>query len=318
MQSLTNVYFCLKKGFIQMTNQAAALKNLIKTKDFFVGIDSDGCVFDSMGIKQRECFCPWYIAYFGLQPVAEAARECKEFAYLFSKSRGLNRHKTIVRILTELLPSHPQVLSRGFEVPKFEYYCNWVNNPASQLNDSGLKAAIAAAKNDDEKSQLSNILAWSQKVNDSVGQIVKNLPPFPFVRKSLEKIGKSADQIVCSQTPTEALQREWAEHNIEGFVQVIAGQEMGTKSEHLRLAIAERYDKKKCLMIGDAPGDEKAANDNGIAFFPINPKNGEKSWQLFYEEAFDKFLNGEYTGSYQDKLIDQFHSQLPQKPSWLN
>ncbi|MEA1870969.1 MAG: HAD family hydrolase, partial [Candidatus Bipolaricaulota bacterium] len=48
-------------------------------KDFLVCIDSDGCAFDTMGIKQRECFCPWMIAYFGLQPVAQAARECKEF-----------------------------------------------------------------------------------------------------------------------------------------------------------------------------------------------------------------------------------------------
>ncbi|MHC4061426.1 MAG: HAD family hydrolase, partial [Planctomycetota bacterium] len=61
---------------------AKALKEFKPAKEFFVGIDSDGCAFDSMGIKQRECFCPWMIAYFGLQPVALAARECKEFADL--------------------------------------------------------------------------------------------------------------------------------------------------------------------------------------------------------------------------------------------
>jgi len=65
--------------------------------EYLVCIDSDGCVFDTMGIKQRECFCPWMIAYFGLQPVAQAARECKEFADLFSKTRGANRHITIKR-----------------------------------------------------------------------------------------------------------------------------------------------------------------------------------------------------------------------------
>ena len=60
-----------------------------------------------MGIKQRECFCPWMIAYFGLQPVAQAARESKDFADLFSKTRGANRHKTIKRILVELLAHAP-------------------------------------------------------------------------------------------------------------------------------------------------------------------------------------------------------------------
>ena len=299
-----------------MDNSTKVLTELAKTKDFFVGIDSDGCVFDSMGIKQRECFCPWYIAYFGLQPVAEAARECKEFADLFSKTRGLNRHQTIVRILTELLPSHPQVVQRGFEVPKFEYYCKWVNDPNSKLSDAGLKEQIANAESEEERKELTGVLEWSKKVNEAVGLIVKNVPPFPYVRQSLEKLQANADVIVCSQTPTEALEREWAEHNIEGFVKVIAGQELGTKSQHLKMAIADKYPKNKCLMLGDAPGDEKAARDNGILFYPINPKNGADSWKRFYEEAFDKFIAGEYAGEYEQKLIAEFHSQLPEKPSW--
>jgi len=62
---------------------AKPLKEFKPKKKFFVGIDSDGCAFDTMGIKQRECFCPWLIGYFGLQPVAQAVRECKEFADLF-------------------------------------------------------------------------------------------------------------------------------------------------------------------------------------------------------------------------------------------
>ena len=70
-------------------------------KEYFVGVDSDGCVFDNMGIKQEECFCPLMIGYFGLQPVARAARQCKVFADLYSKTRGSNRHITIVRILEE-------------------------------------------------------------------------------------------------------------------------------------------------------------------------------------------------------------------------
>ena len=61
---------------------AQALKEFQPRYDFFVGIDSDGCAFDTMGLKQRECFCPWMIGCFGLQAVAEAARECKVFAVL--------------------------------------------------------------------------------------------------------------------------------------------------------------------------------------------------------------------------------------------
>ncbi|MFI4911439.1 MAG: HAD family hydrolase [Sedimentisphaeraceae bacterium JB056] len=300
-----------------MSDPAKPLKDLPKKNDFFVGIDSDGCVFDSMGIKQRECFCPWYIAYFDLQPVAEIARECKDFADLFSKTRGLNRHKTIARILTELLPSHPKVQERGFKVPPFKFYCDWVNNPASKLSDAGLEEAIANTSSQEQKAELQRALEWSKKVNETVRAIVKNVPPFQYVRESLEKLQGKADVIVCSQTPCEALEREWAEHSIDGYVSVIAGQEMGTKSEHLKIAIDSKYDKDKCLMIGDAPGDEKAARDNGILFFPINPHNGELSWKRFYEEAFDKFTAGEYAGEYEDSLIKEFHDQLPENPSWV-
>jgi hypothetical protein len=38
---------------------AQPLKDFQPRHEFFVGIDSDGSVFDTMGIKQRECFCPW-------------------------------------------------------------------------------------------------------------------------------------------------------------------------------------------------------------------------------------------------------------------
>ena len=38
-------------------------------------------------------------------------------------------------------------------------------------------------------------------------------------------------------------------------------------------------------MIGDAPGDMKAARANGALFFPINPGHEDESWERFYDEA---------------------------------
>ena len=110
------------------------------SKEHLICIDSDGCAFDTMGIKQRECFCPWMIAAFGLQPVAEAARACKEFADLYSKTRGANRHVMIQRILSELLPRHPQTVAQGFAVPKYPAYFDWVEDPES------LEAFLKAVK----------------------------------------------------------------------------------------------------------------------------------------------------------------------------
>ena len=297
-------------------NNSATLKNIQRDRDFFVGIDSDGCAFDSMGIKQRECFCPMMIAYFDLQPVAEAARQCKEFADLFSKTRGSNRHKTLVRILTQLLPSHPMTKTRNFEVPKFNHYCAWVNDPNSMLSNEGLQQAIDQTTDPQAKSELSRVMVWSKRVNEMVAEVVKDLPPFPYVRKSLDKIRQSADAIICSATPTDALVREWQEHDIAKYVKVIAGQEMGTKAEHLKLATAGEYPQNHVLMIGDAPGDMKAARANKALFYPINPRAEIDSWKRFHDEAFDRFLQQDYAGSYENTLIDEFDTYLPEHPSW--
>jgi phosphoglycolate phosphatase-like HAD superfamily hydrolase len=300
-----------------MAEYTQALRDVRPTKDYLVAIDSDGCVFDTMGIKQRECFCPMMIAYFGLQPVAQAARECKEFADLFSKTRGANRHKTLKRILSELLPNHPHVKQRGFKVPQLPHYFAWVDDPKSILSNDGLKKAIEAAKDPMVKKELEQALDWSKKVNQAVTDIVKGIPPFPYVRESLEKIRSKADVIVVSATPGEALVREWEEHDIAKFVAVIAGQEMGTKAEHLGV-MREKYDEDKILMIGDAPGDQNAAKKNGVLFYPINPGDEDASWKRFYDEVFDKFIAGKYGGAYENMVIAEFDGFLPVNPPWLS
>lgn len=299
-----------------MADYAKTLRNFKPTKKFLIAIDSDGCAFDAMGIKQRECFCPWMIACFGLQPVAEAARECKEFADLYSNTRGANRHKTMARILRELLPAHPKVKESGFKVPKFEYYCKWVKNPNSVLNNAGLKRAIAKSKKEKEKAQLKTALDWSNKVNKAVADIVKNIAPFKFVLESLKKACTKADIIVCSATPTEALEREWAEHGIDKYVQVIAGQEMGSKAEHLKM-VSGKYDAGQILMIGDAISDLEAAKKNNVHFYPIKPGNEVESWKRFYEEVLDKFINARYLGSYEAKIAKSFIASLPENPPWM-
>jgi phosphoglycolate phosphatase-like HAD superfamily hydrolase len=295
---------------------AQPLKDFRGKHEYFVGIDSDGCAFDTMGIKQRECFCPWMIGYFGLQPVAKAARECKEFADLFSKTRGANRHKTSKRIIAELLPGHPMTKALGFKVPQYPHYFAWVDDPESLLSNDGLKQAIEKATDPESKRELELALAWSEKVNESISQIVKGMPPFPFVRESLEKIQPLADVIVVSATPNEALRREWAEHDIAKYVAVIAGQEMGKKAQHLEYATKGRYEKDHVLMVGDAPGDMKAARANDALFYPVNPGDEVASWKRFHDEAFDKFINGQYAGGYERQLIAEFDARLPETPPW--
>ncbi|OQA00834.1 MAG: hypothetical protein BWY71_00612 [Planctomycetes bacterium ADurb.Bin412] len=69
-------------------------------------------------------------------------------------------------------------------------------------------------------------------------------------------------------------------------------------------------------MIGDAPGDLKAARANQALFYPIVPGREEQSWQRFYEEAMDRFFAVRYAGSYEEELIAEFDRHLPAVPPW--
>ena len=77
------------------------------------------------------------------------------------------------------------------------------------------------------------------------------------------------------------------------MVGLIAGQELGSKQEHLALAAVGRYEPHRILMVGDAPGDQNAAQANGVLFFPIDPGHEDESWQRFFEEALPRFLDRE-------------------------
>ena len=83
--------------------------------DFLVGIDSDGCVFDSMELKHKECFVPNFINHYGLQGVSKYAREAAEFVNLYSKSRGANRFPALIEQLN-WLRERPEVKARNIDV----------------------------------------------------------------------------------------------------------------------------------------------------------------------------------------------------------
>lgn len=289
----------------------AELKNLKPNHEFLVAIDSDGCAFDSMEIKHKECFIPNFIKYFDLQPVSKYAREAAEFTNLYSKWRGANRFISYLLAL-DLLKERPEVQARKAHIPELSGLRAWMQRE-SKLGNPALIAEVDKTGDVD----LKRCLDWSLAVNESVANIVYNVPPFPLVRESLEAVSQWADIIVCSATPHEALVREWEEHDIAKYVRFIGGQEVGSKKEMLEIAVADgRFDKSKALMIGDAPGDMKAAKSNNILYFPINPNKEEKSWEVFYHEAADKFRNGEYAGTYETQLIAAFEALLPEVPHW--
>jgi phosphoglycolate phosphatase-like HAD superfamily hydrolase len=292
-----------------MSDPAQVLKDLKPTKEFFIGIDSDGCVFDSMEIKHKECFAPMFIKHFELQAVSKYSREVWEFVNLYSKTRGANRFPALSRTLN-LLRARPQVIARKVSVPSTDPLDDWLSRE-TKLSNAALKKEVERTNN-----ALAQVLAWSHAVNAAIEDIVKGVPPFPLFRESLLKMNEQADTMVVSQTPTEALEREWAEHGVESLVRIIAGQELGTKTEHIKFAAVGKYPSENILMIGDAPGDYKAAKSNNALFYPINPGKEEASWERFFNEALTRFFTSTYAGDYEAQLVREFDACLPEKPSW--
>ena len=288
----------------------APLRGFKKTQDFFIGIDSDGCAFDTMDVKHKECFIPNIIQFYGLAAVSKYAREAAEFVNLYSQWRGINRFPALTMSF-DLLAERPEVARRGFVIPGLNGLRDWIGRETKLANPT-LKAEVAATGDPD----LALALAWSEAVNRTVGEVVKEVPPFPFVRESLEKMGGKADVMVVSATPGEALQREWDEHGLSRHVALIAGQELGSKKEHLALAAGGRYEKANVLMVGDAPGDRSAAEANGVLFYPVNPGREDDSWQRFYEDALPRFFAGRYAGTYMDERVTEFEALLPDSPPW--
>jgi len=278
--------------------------------DFFIGIDSDGCAFDTMEVKHKECFIPNTIKHWDLQAVSKYGREAAEFVNLYSKWRGINRWPALVMAF-DLLRERPEVIRRHISPPNAVRLRDFIAAGGALSNES-LQERIDQTGDP----ELIRALAWSEEVNATIAEIVHGVPPFPFVRESLEALQTRADMIVVSATPGEALAREWEEHDIARYMKVIAGQEMGTKSQHLRYATDGRYQPDHILMIGDAPGDMKAARDNQALFFPINPGYEDQSWERFYREGIERFLLGTYAGDYEAQLITEFEALLPDTPPW--
>ena len=284
------------------------LLGLEKKKDFFIAIDSDGCVFDTMEVKHKECFCPVTIRHYGLQAISKYAREAWEFVNLYSIHRGMNRFPALVEVMDQLR-KRPEVLRRGLSIPILKELRSWIDSKPKLANS----ALADAAKRDQA---LTDTLKWSEDVNRALKEMVHGVSPFPYVNDALMEASRHADMIVASSTPVDALQREWGEHGLSGYVRMITGQEMGPKHHQLSFASANQYAPDHMLMIGDAFSDYRAAKRAGACFYPIFPGDEESSWEQLLNEALHRFFANDYRGSYERQLISELDKRLPERPPW--
>lgn len=277
-----------------------------------VACDSDGCVFDVMDVKQKECFCPAFIRHFQLEHCAKTAREVWEFVNLCSRTRGCNRFKAVALAL-QLLAEHPEVRSRKLQLMDSGALCEFVKT-TPVLSESAL--ALAAEQTRDDALQAA--LNWTRAVNAAVAALGKNNMIFEGAADALRAISAQADLLVVSQAPRAAIAGEWARAGLDSCARFIAGQEFGGKAAQIRQAMegGSMSDASRVLVLGDAPGDMDAAVAVGAKFFPIIPGNEAASWRQFSEEGIKRFLHGRFDDVYQAKLSAEFEKTLPAAPQW--
>lgn len=284
------------------------MHEIAKHHDFLIGVDSDGCVFDTMELKHKECFIPNIIRFYQLQSVSKYARQVAEFVNLYSKSRGVNRFPALLETI-DLLNRRPEMMQRGLSFSLPESLVQWINTETKLGNP-----ALAAAVEKSGDPHLTHALKWSTAINEDIDKMVAGVAPFPLVPDCLQRMADHADIFVCSATPNAALESEWSEHGLRPLVQAICGQEAGSKKENL--SNARKYPADRCLMIGDAPGDHAAAQANDCLFFPIVPGQESESWQRLHDEGIARFFGGNFAGSYQQALLHEFDAALPKDPPW--
>ncbi len=295
------------------------LRSFKRTKEFLVAIDTDGCITDNMNGKQMLIFHPQFMEFYSLWNIESYFREVAEYYNLFSTDRGCNRFIAVsltLRALSSREDVQEVLKGKNMELPdttSLTKYINYVQENKLGLGNPSLENFIS--KNPTDFS-LYKLLGWSEAVNRTFPHISAKIPPFDNVRESLRLMSQSADIMVVSKTPYADLADYWEKQGIADYVQVIAGQEMGSKGHHIEVAKkAGKYEDDCVMMIGDGKGDLKGVKTNNGLFYPIAPGKEQDAWNKF-PEAFEIFIQRKYKGEFENHLLTAFDEAFLIKPAW--
>ena len=267
-----------------------------KKHDHIVCIDSDGCAMDTMNIKHIRCFGPCMVKEWELSEWEQKILERWNEINLYSLTRGINRFKGLSMALSEINEKYRKI--DGVEELRV-----W-SETAPELSNSALVSKIGTSP------VFEKALNWSRSVNEEIEKLPQEeIKPFEGVKEAFSLIHESADIAVVSSANPEAVRKEWERFGLLEMVDVICTQEVGSKSACIKMISEKGYEKDHILMVGDAPGDRKAAEENEVLFYPILVKHEAESWAEFRTTALDKFLKLSYE-DYGEEKKSQFESNL--------
>lgn len=269
-----------------------------KRHDFLVCVDSDGCAMDTMDIKHIRCFGPCMVAEWGLDQWREPILKQWNEINLYTMTRGINRFQGLSQALTEIDAKYTPIEGAA-------ELAAWVAE-TDELSNYALQEAI----HNGGGICLQKALHWSQAVNTAITQLPDaEKKPFPGVSAGLEAAHAVADVVVVSSANRDAVVEEWEKYGLSRHVDLLLAQDAGSKSYCIAQLLNKGYDPRHVLMVGDAPGDQAAAEQNDVWFYPILVRHEAESWAELAETALDKLLCGNYQSYGQEKAA-AFHHNL--------
>lgn len=274
------------------------IENYQKRKEFLVCVDSDGCAMDTMDVKHKKCFGPCLIEVWNLQRWEAIILDRWNEINLYSDLRGINRFKGLAIALREINEQY-------IEIKGLDCFLDWINT-TKELSNESLIEQISKSKTE----CLEKALQWSENLNNKIKELSpQEKLPFENVKEVLELIHQYADIAIVSSANYEAVMEEWTDHGLLAHIDLLLSQNIGSKSHCIHELLRKGYDTNHVIMIGDAPGDEKAADENHVLFYPILVKQEAKSWNEFSEHVFGKFLQQNFRDDsiyYKKKFYDNF------------
>ena len=274
------------------------LQEFEKQKDFLVCVDSDGCAMDTMDVKHFRCFGPCMVEEWSLEQWAEPILKRWNEINLYTRTRGINRFKGLAKALTEIDKQY-------CPIDGVVELAEWAEH-APELSNKALAEAAKTAKGP----CLAKALSWSRKVNAAIDALPESeKKPFPGVAQALAAAHAAADVAVVSSANREAVEEEWTRCGLLPSVDVLCCQDSGSKAACIAQLKAKGYDPAHILMVGDAPGDQAAAQKNGVLFYPILARHEAESWAEFTAKALPALLDGSY-GPYGQEMAKRFEKNL--------
>ncbi|NGT45722.1 HAD hydrolase-like protein [Clostridium perfringens] len=275
------------------------LDNFNKQKDFLICIDSDGCAIDTMDIKHIKCFGPCMVTEWNLEEWKEPILERWNEVNLYTLTRGINRFKGLAVALIEINEKY-------ITIEGLDEFVRWTEE-TKELSNESLEVEIEKTNN----ICLKKALEWAKSVNKSIDLLSDDEKcPFEGVKEAIILAKKVADIAIVSSANEKAVLDEWNKHGLLENVDIVLTQNIGSKSYCINKLIAKGYSRNNVLMVGDALGDLKAAEENEALYYPIMVRKEKESWIRFSKEALERFTSNSYYGEYQEKVIAEFKENL--------